>query len=117
MAQQPSKKHKNPTKLLAKPKYSDQPFSAWKSYIDDEEEPDCDFINWKKEVLGESASTANKNKSKQERVDQATGVSTRTENKVKAETATKDGGKTDTKHKQTQKEPAVLVERENHMKI
>lgn len=110
-----AKSHKNSANLPAKPKYTDQPFSAWKAYIDDEEEPDSDFINWKKEVLGEHLSTVNKNKSKLQRIEQATGVSSRGENKVSGETTVKTEEENVVKQKVKQKEPAVLGGRENGM--
>lgn len=74
-----------PSNPPTRPKYSNQPFSAWKAYLGDDEEPDQSFIEWKKEVLGESSSAIKTGATDQKRMDKDVNVGQGDENKTKEE--------------------------------
>lgn len=96
----------------ARPKYSNQPFSAWKAYLGDDEEPDKSFIEWKKEVLGESSHATNTAGTDPKRADKNDGSGQGDENNVKEEKGIKIERKSSGKTKE--KAGIVFCGRENN---
>lgn len=101
-----------PSKPPARPKYSNQPFSAWKAYLGDDEEPDKSFIEWKKEVLGESSHVTNTSGTDQKRADKNIDSNQGDENKIKEGKAVKVERKSSGKTKE--KAGIVFGGRENN---
>lgn len=112
MSQSPLKNPKNPTQPPTQPKYSDQPFSAWKAYLDDGEEPDTEFIDWKKNVLGDSSQSIKSRYTEPQRVIQNAKDGHVGENKAVCDNKAKSEGKIDVKQKQ--KDTAVLSGRDSN---